>query len=251
MRLFSALFEKIPRKYHYSNYPERFIKQQTEFVEWKSPPYPNYQPRTIRYRRAAYYDIHRPWTSDFQNQNAPRAKHPKIFVQPIENFPVFVGDQVQILRGKDQGKKGVVSYVVQERNWVCVKNLNLQYNLTQRDKNYPGMLNADEKPLLFPRDVALLDPEDFEPTNIEWRLDENGDDVRVSLRTGRIIPMPSKAYETKDFKVRKAYKEHPKDTVSTEVLKVTFKPAIKTFEMDIMDQMRIKENRIPYPMYWY
>lgn len=28
-------------------------------------------------------------------------------------------------------------------------------------------------------------------------------------------------------------------------------PALKTFEMDIMDEMGIKEDRIPKKIYWY
>src|SRR5699024_10296886 len=104
------------------------------------------------------------------DQNAPHVKHPKIFVEPIKNWYMFVGDMVQILSGKDKGKKGVISYVVPERNWVCVKGLNLDYTLQQRERNYPGVLNATESPLVVPRDVALLDPEDDEPSEIEWRF---------------------------------------------------------------------------------
>lgn len=251
MKIINTLFAKLPRKYHYSNYPERYIKKQTEFVEWKSPPYPNYQPRTIRYRQHAYYDIHRPWTSDFQNQNNPNVKHPRIYVEPIKKFYFFVGDYVQILNGKDAGKKGTVNYVVEERNWVCVKGLNLQHSLEQRDRNFPGLLNSTEAPLLAPRDVSLIDPEDNQPTKIEWRYDEQGNEVRVSLRTGRIIKIPSKAYETKDYLVAGAYKDQPKDTPEDEVCKVSFKPTINTFEMEIMKEMGIKDDRIPYPMYWY
>lgn len=251
MRITSFLFSKIPKNYSYSNYPERYIKKHTEFVEWKTPPYPQYQPRVVRYRKKAYYDIHRPWTSDFKDQNAPNVTHPKIFVEPIKSWYMFPGDMVQILTGRDKGKKGVVNYVVAERNWVCVKGLNLEYIMQQRDRNYPGVLNSTERPLLVPRDVTLLDPEDNEPTQVEWRFDDEGNEVRVSIRTGRIIPMPSKAFETRDFKVRLAYKEHPKDTKPEEVIKATFKPKVKTFEMDISDNMNIKEDRVPYPMYWY
>lgn len=251
MRITTLLFSKIPKKYTYANFPERFIKKQTEFVEWKTPPYENYQPRVVRYRRKAYYDIHRPWTSEFADQNAPNMKHPKIFVEPIKNFYMFVGDTVMVLKGKDKGKKGIVSYVVQERNWVCVKGLNLEYSMTQKERQFPGVVNTIERPLLVPRDVSLVDPEDNEPTQIEWRFDEEGNEVRVSLRTGRIIPIPKKAFETRDFKVKLGYQDQPKDTPPAEVTKITFEPQLKTFEMDIADEKKIKEDRVPYSMYWY
>jgi len=253
MRITTLLFTKVPKNYHFSNYPERYKKKQTEFVEWKTPPYPNYQPRVVRYRKAhqIYYDMHRPWTSEFKNQNEPYIKHPIVYVEPIKKWYLFPGDMVQILRGKDKGKKGTISYVVQERNWVCVKCLNLDYTLQQRNRNFPGYLIPTEKPLLVPRDVSLIDPDDHNPTQVEWRYDEDGNEVRVSLRTGRIVPLPTKALETRDFAVSSAYKEQPKDTHPDEVIKVTFEPQLKTFEMDISDNMGIKEERIPYPMYWY
>ena len=251
MRLTSLLLSKIPKRYAYANFPERFIKKQTDFVEWRTPPYPNYQPRTVRYRKQPYYDIHRPWTTEFADQNAPNAKHPKIYVEPMRNFPVFVGDTVAVLRGKDKGKRGTVSYVVAERNWVCVRNLNLEYSMTQRERRFPGVINTIERPLLLPRDVSLVDPEDNEPTAVEWRFDEEGNEVRVSVRTGRIIPIPQKAFETRDYKVKLGYAEQAKDTPAAEVTRVTFEPALKTFEMEIAEAKGIKEDRVPYPMYWY
>lgn len=164
---------------------------------------------------------------------------------------MFNGDVVQILKGKDRGKKGVISYVVRERNWVFVKGLNLKYTLMQRDRNFPGVLNVEEKPLLVPSQVSLVDPEDNEPTQIEWRFNEDGDRVRVSTRTGRIVPIPRASLETRDFTVKEAYREQPKDTLPADVIKATFEPRLKTFEMDIMDEKGIQEDRIPYPMYWY
>lgn len=36
----------------------------------------------------------------------------------------FRGDRVEIMVGKDKGKQGIVSQVIQERNWVFVDGLN-------------------------------------------------------------------------------------------------------------------------------
>lgn len=32
---------------------------------------------------------------------------------------------------------------------------------------------------------------------------------------------------------------------------ITFSPELKTFEMDVMDDMGIKEDRVAAPTYWY
>jgi len=43
-------------------------------------------------------------------------------------------------------------------------------------------------------------------TAIEWRYTEAGEKVRVSVRTGRIIPIPKAAEETYDYKTKATYK---------------------------------------------
>lgn len=47
------------------------------------------------------------------------------------------------------------------------------------------------------------------------------------------------------------FSESEKDTKASEVTAITFEPALKTFEMDIMEQMGIKEDRVPGKTYWY
>lgn len=43
-------------------------------------------------------------------------------------------------------------------------------------------------------------------TEIEWRYTEQGERVRVSKRTGRIIPKPMVAQETYEFKSKATYR---------------------------------------------
>lgn len=51
----------------------------------------------------------------------------------------------------------------------------------------------------------------------EWRYTEDGERVRVSVRTGRVIPIPKLAEETPDYKTKVTYKEQDKDTVADDV----------------------------------
>lgn len=59
-------------------------------------------------------------------------------------------------------------------------------------------------------------------TQIEWRYKEDGEKVRISLRTGRIIPLPISSEETIDYKSPKLYKDQLKDTSKADAEKVTF-----------------------------
>lgn len=43
------------------------------------------------------------------------------------------------------------------------------------------------------------------PCDIEWRVRESGEEIRVSTRTGRIIPIPHDAQEMEDGVLPQAY----------------------------------------------
>ncbi|CAG2122549.1 unnamed protein product, partial [Medioppia subpectinata] len=122
----------------------------TAFVEWKSPPLPQYQPRTIRWRKRALYGLERSWSQEFQTVNAPNIPLPTVYVEPIKHFYIFRGDRVEVLVGRDKGKHGIVNYVVTERNWVCVEGLHLKYKTESKSHDYPGMMVSTERPLLVP-----------------------------------------------------------------------------------------------------
>lgn len=59
-------------------------------------------------------------------------------------------------------------------------------------------------------------------TAIEWRYTEEGNRVRVSCRTGRIIPIPISSKETVDYKTPELYIEQSKDTIESDVKELTF-----------------------------
>lgn len=96
-----------------------------------------------------------------------------------------------------------------------------------------------------------MDTADLQPTEFEWRYSEDGNRIRVSLRTGREIPIPASHEETYDYKTKAQYYEREKDTKAADAEKITFYPKLKTFEMDIMEEMNIKEDRVPAKTYWY
>ncbi|KAL1122667.1 hypothetical protein AAG570_002994 [Ranatra chinensis] len=235
----------------YANLPESYIKRMMDQAEWKTPRgFPQYLRREI-VRKNKYFGLNRPWTGAFQMENARGRYHPKVFVEPIKDWTIFKGDRVEILVGDDKGKQGIVSRLIQERNWVFVEGLNCKLKVMGKTKTFPGTVFRAEQPLLVTTEVALVDPSDLQSTKIEWRYNEEGEKVRVSARTGRIIPVPQQADETYDYKSKATYRESTKDTNEKELTKITFSPKIKTFEMDIMDSMGIKEERIPCKTYWY
>lgn len=59
-------------------------------------------------------------------------------------------------------------------------------------------------------------------TSFSWKVTDEGEDVRVSDRTGRIIPIPITANSTVDYKYKIQYVEGSKDTLKKDVLAVTY-----------------------------
>ncbi|KAL5282081.1 MRPL24 family protein [Megaselia abdita] len=247
MKLGQILVSKLK---DFSNLPERYVKRSMEQVYWKTPRgKPNYLPRTVE-RKRFRQTMNKPWTGQFRQQNMPGTIRKKVFLEPVSDWSFFRGDRVEILVGKDKGKHGLISQVIPERNWVVVEGLNWHYRKVGSDKEYPGVLIRSEAPLLIDK-VRLVDPSDLLATTHEWRYTEEGEKVRVSGRTGRIIPIPESNNETHDYKSKSAYIEREKDTPGKLIGEVTFTPKLCTFEMDIMEKMGIQEERVPRKTYWY
>ncbi|XP_047461839.1 probable 39S ribosomal protein L24, mitochondrial isoform X2 [Mugil cephalus] len=201
-------------------------------------------PRDLR------YGTNRPWTLAAQKLNPPGKKRRKVFVEPLtaEDWCIVKGDMVEILAGKDKGKQGKVTQVFRRRNWVILEGLNTHYRYIGKSGDYRGTYIASEAPLLL-RDVALIDPSDRKPTEIEWKYTEEGEKVRVSLRTGRIIPKP--IFERRDGIVPQQWKDGPKDTSTEDALEKTYVPSLKTLEEEVMEKMGIQETRRHRKSYWY
>ncbi|KAK1131010.1 hypothetical protein K0M31_017313 [Melipona bicolor] len=253
MRLITTLFGKLGEwSKKYANLPDRYIDRISERVLWKPPPgKPQYLNRKIVANHKLYYSIHRPWTSHFQFQNWVLKRRHWYPLEPIKDWSFFRGDRVEVLTGPDKGKQGIVHDIIQERNWIIVQGLNTKAIIYNKRKDFPGICRRMELPLLVNLQVKLVDPFDMKATSMEWRYTEQGERVRVSLRTGRIIPIPVASKETVDYKSPDIYVEQPKDTTVDNVKELTFEAKLKTFEMDIMDKMDIKEDRIPKQSYWY
>ncbi|XP_029299142.1 large ribosomal subunit protein uL24m [Cottoperca gobio] len=196
------------------------------------------------------FGTNRPWTMPAQKMNPPGKRRRKVFVQPMapEDWSVLKGDTVEILAGKDKGKQGKVIQVFRHRNWVILAGLNTHYRYIGKSEDYRGIYIAGEAPLLL-TDISLIDPADRKPTDIEWKFTEQGEKVRVSIRTGRIIPKP--IVQRRDGIIPEQWKDGPKDTSPVDTLAKTYVPSLKTLEEEVMEKMGIQENRRNQRSYWY
>ncbi|KAG9355240.1 hypothetical protein JZ751_000078 [Albula glossodonta] len=196
------------------------------------------------------FGTNRPWTIAAQRLNPPSKRRRKVFVEniPHEDWSVFRGDTVEVLSGKDKGKQGKVTQVFRNRNWVILEGFNTHYRYIGKSDGYRGTYIASEAPLLL-KHISLVDPTDRKPTEVEWRFTEEGEKVRVSVRTGRIIPRP--VVQRKDGIVPAQWKDGPKDTASEHALEKTYTPSLRTLEEEVMENLGIEEPRRARKTYWY
>uniref|UniRef100_A0A1A9WKN2 Large ribosomal subunit protein uL24m n=1 Tax=Glossina brevipalpis TaxID=37001 RepID=A0A1A9WKN2_9MUSC len=247
MRLIQCLRTKLK---DFSNFPKEYIERSKKQVYYETPRAVNYLPRTVE-RKRYRYTTNRPWTGQFRQQNMPGTIRKKVFLTPIVEWGYFRGDRIEVLVGKDKGKQGFITQVIRERNWVICDGLNWHYRTIAAEAGFPGILVKSEAPLDVTKDIRLIDPSDLLGCEWEWRYTEEGEMVRVSTRTGRLIPIPESNNQTHDYRTKAAYIERAKDTPAAVVEEITFEAKLCTFEMDIMNEMGIKEERIPKKTYWY
>jgi large subunit ribosomal protein L24 len=97
------------------------------------------------------------------------------------------GDTVVVIAGRDKGARGKVLTSIPTRGLVVVEGVNrvkkhTRVRQTQRGSKTGGIV-TQEAPIDV-SNVMVVDG-DGNPTRVGYRVDENGDKVRVSRRTGK------------------------------------------------------------------
>ena len=108
---------------------------------------------------------------------------------PRHALKIRSGDQVQVMAGKDRGKRGRVLRVEPAAQRVYVEGLNMvkrhmrpqQVADTQRGQTVGGVIEREGP--IHASNVMLIDPKDDKPTRVGIER-ENGKRFRVAKRSG-------------------------------------------------------------------
>jgi large subunit ribosomal protein L24 len=100
------------------------------------------------------------------------------------------GDTVLVIAGKDKGAKGTVIAAYPKLDKVLVEGVNrvkkhTRIRTTQRGAKTGGIL-TQEAPIHV-SNVMVVEPEGG-ATRVGYRVDDNGQKVRVSRRSGKDLP---------------------------------------------------------------
>ncbi len=93
---------------------------------------------------------------------------------------------MEIIVGKDRGKRGVVAHVYPKADRVVVEGVNLmKRHMKARREGQKG--ERIEKPApIHSSNVMLVCPETGKPTRVGYRI-EGGEKNRVSKRSGKVV----------------------------------------------------------------
>jgi large subunit ribosomal protein L24 len=129
-------------------------------------------------------------------QERPAKKPGYLKTGPPRRWNILAGDTVQVIdrRHPEHGKQGKVMEVIKEKLRVIVEGINVQEEEVEADpaRGIQAHTAMKEFPIHY-SNVNLVDPVTGFPTRITYSW-LNGKKVRISKRSGAIIPRP-KIYE--------------------------------------------------------
>ena len=97
------------------------------------------------------------------------------------------GDTVYVLAGEDKGRQGRVLSVQAAKNRAIVEGINIVSKSTKPSAKHPqGGIVKMEAPINI-SNLALIDPKSGKPTRVGIRVNEKGEKVRYSKKSGEEI----------------------------------------------------------------
>ena len=94
------------------------------------------------------------------------------------------GDTVEVLTGKDKGKRGEVLRALPEDNKVVVEGVAMvKRHMKPNAANQQGGI-VEHEAAIDASNVALIDPKTDKPTRVGYLIKEDGTKVRVSKKSG-------------------------------------------------------------------
>ena len=95
------------------------------------------------------------------------------------------GDQVQVIAGKDRGKRGAVVRVIPTLDKVVVAGANMMKRHMKAENGRKGERVEKEAPIHV-SNVMLICNETDKPTRVTYKI-KNGEKVRVSKKSGKAV----------------------------------------------------------------
>ncbi len=100
-------------------------------------------------------------------------------------------DMIQVLSGRDKGKRGKVLRVFPKTSKVLVEGVNFRKKAMRKSQNNPqGGLIDIERPIHM-SNVNLVDPKKDKPTRVGFKNIKDRGKLRVSKKSGEVLEVKS------------------------------------------------------------
>ena len=96
------------------------------------------------------------------------------------------GDTVQVISGKEKGRRGEIREVIPTKNRVVVEGINERTRHARPSQQNQQGLYTFYAPM-DASNVMLVDPNSGEPTKVGYRFTDAGEKLRVARKSGRDI----------------------------------------------------------------
>ena len=98
------------------------------------------------------------------------------------------GDQVVVIAGRDNGKRGRVLEVEPTKGRIKVEGIAMQkkHQRANPQSNRGGGI-IDREAFINISNVQLIDPETGKPTRVRYEINEDGSKARVAVRSGHTL----------------------------------------------------------------
>jgi len=161
------------------------------------------------------------------NKLGPRKSKPvQEMAATKTRWNILRGDKVQVIgEHPEAGKQGNVMKVLRKLDRVIIEGVNLGVKRIKGkpDRGIKGRTTTKERTIPY-RNVNLVDPVTGKPTRIYRKYLEDGTKVRISKKSGAIIPRP----DILNFRKRPVNSVvTDKDTSEEDAWEVTYTPPAK------------------------
>jgi large subunit ribosomal protein L24 len=123
----------------------------------------------------------------------PPLPHTTVPATQARDWNIVRGDRVMVIgRHPEAGKQGEVMKVLRSLDRVLVKGVAVASKSVKGnpERGIPGRVMQRERSIPYSQ-VALVDPVTNKPTRVVRKLLDDGTKVRVSKKSGSIIPRPA------------------------------------------------------------
>ncbi|HYE64015.1 MAG TPA: 50S ribosomal protein L24 [Pyrinomonadaceae bacterium] len=108
--------------------------------------------------------------------------------QGTKRAKIKKNDQVEIIAGRDKGKRGRVLEVLPAKGKVKVEGANIikKHQRANPQSNRGGGI-IDKEAYIDISNVQLIDPQSGRPTRVRYEVQSDGTKIRVAVRSGHAL----------------------------------------------------------------